>query len=146
MVQQELKSEVDTSILKASNNLIETYVKDDKFLNQVIKSEIDKLSKRLVKERLSGVKPEQAPRKPNIFDRNPAPKKNDVDLDFSQLSSPTINISSIDNEFSMSVISTSNDNPLVVESIQSQDSKIKFKDKMMKLRSNEEDAIVSAPG
>ena len=56
---------------------------DDKYLNQVIKSEIDKLSKRMVNERLSGVKPDSAPRRPNIFDKNPAPKKNDVALDFS---------------------------------------------------------------
>jgi hypothetical protein len=44
------------------------------------------------------------------------------------------------------MVSSSNENHLVVESIASQDSKIKFKDKMMKLKSNEEDAIVSAPG
>ena len=44
------------------------------------------------------------------------------------------------------MVSASNENPLVVESISSQDSKIKFKDKMMKLKSHEEDAIVSAPG
>ena len=44
------------------------------------------------------------------------------------------------------MVSASNENPLVVESLTSQDSKVKFKDKMMKLKSNEEDAIVSAPG
>jgi len=58
-------------------------VDDDKYLNQVIKSEIDKISKRMVNERLSGVKTDSAPRRPNIFDKNPAPKKNDVALDFS---------------------------------------------------------------
>ena len=73
----------------------------------------------MVKERLSGVKPEDAPRRPNIFDRNPPPKKNDVDLDFSQLGSPSKQISQIDSEFNISMVSTSNENPLVVESISS---------------------------
>ena len=43
----------------------------------------------MVKERFAGGKVEEAPKRANIFDKNPPPKKDDFSLDFSMLSSPS---------------------------------------------------------